>query len=68
MSFCTLREAVTVQGNVRLALWRNNEIVEEQIITNADSLNSAWGFWDGKQIVYMYAAPDGYLHIDFEID
>lgn len=56
---------LTVQGNVRISRWEDDE--EKDIMTfedMEDMMGADLGVHAGKTIAYMFAAPDGYLHIE----
>ena len=59
---------VTLQGNVRLSAWKGDEETSVREILECDDLSTA-GLDErtkGRDIRYMFAPSDGYLHIELE--
>lgn len=62
-----LCEQVTIQGNIRLSSWTNNDkeetdIVELRGVDYLNPVNAALHI--DRELRYMFTASDGYLHIE----
>ena len=62
-----LCEQVTIQGNIRLSSWVNNDeeetdIVELRGVDYLNPVNAALHI--DRELRYMFTACDGYLHIE----
>ena len=70
MMFGQLIKRATFQGDIKLTLWKDGEVVDEKIISGTEDLKHApgLGLWAWLYPVYIFAAPDGFLHFDFEVD
>lgn len=67
MLFGNLRDRVVMQGNIKLTMWKDGEVLYEDIVRDTEDLNNCGlHLWDWQEIKYIFAAPDGFLHIDFE--
>lgn len=67
MYFGTIRQYVTIQGNVKLTMWKGGEVLYEDTVEGTEDINTeGLRLWDYQEIKFMFASPDGYLHIDFE--
>ena len=68
MTFGYLRNHTTIQGNVKLTMWdEQGNVKYEDTVDGTEDINlCGLHLWDAFEIKYMFAAPDGYLHIDFE--
>ena len=69
----TLRDMITnftIQGNVRLSLWKDGEEVSVRYIDYADDLGTEKlpPKWKDKEVTYMFAGVDGFLHIELSSD
>lgn len=64
-----LLDNVTVQGDVRVSTWENEE---ETVIGTFDGVeylsanNVLLKKWRDAEVVYMFAPGDGFLHIEIE--
>ena len=59
---------VTIQGNVRISYWENDE---EQVIRTFDGVEYILNHQIPKRyrdadVIYMFCPGDGYLHIEVE--
>ena len=68
MNFGYLRSHSTIQGNVKLTMWGKDGSVryEDEVHGTEDINNCGLHLWDYQEIKYIFATPDGFLHIDFE--
>jgi len=68
MTFEYLVNHITIQGNVKLTMWDvHGNVKYEDTVTDTEDLSIApVHLWDAFEVKYMFAAPDGFLHIDFE--
>ena len=68
MNFGYLRNHATVQGDVKLTMWSKDGSVlyEDEVHGTEDIDTCCLHLWDYQEIKYIFAAPDGFLHIDFE--
>jgi len=68
MNFGYLRNHATVQGDVKLTMWSKDGSVlyEDEVHGTEDIDTCGLHLWDYQEIKYIFAAPDGFLHIDFE--
>lgn len=59
---------VTLQGNVCLSVWRGDEEASVREILECDDLSAAGldGRTKERDIKYIFAPGDGYLHIELE--
>ena len=60
----------TVQGNVKLTMWKpDGTVAYETKVDGTEDLSLApIHLWDPHEIKYIFAGADGYLHIDFEME
>lgn len=70
MTLGYLMNHTTVQGNVKLTMWRKDgSVAYEDTVEGTEDLNNAKiHLWDQQEIKYIFAGADGYLHIDFEME
>ena len=63
-----LTQQTTIAGNVKLTHWDNGIVVNCKEIIGTENLleESGLGLWNWMPIDRIYAAQDGFLHIDFE--
>ena len=68
MLFGTLRNRTTIQGDIKLTMWSKDGTVlyDAEVRGTEDINNCGLHLWDWHEIKYIFAAPDGFLHIDFE--
>ena len=68
MTFGYLRSHATLQGNIKLTMWdaQGNVKYDDSVIGTEDINLEGLHLWDAFEIKYLFAAADGYLHIDFE--
>ena len=67
MNFGYLRNRITIQGNVKLTMWKDGEVLYEDSVQGTEDIDTCGlHLWDNAEVKYMFAAPDGFLHIDFE--
>lgn len=68
MNFGYLRSHTTIQGNVKLTMWSKDGSVlyDDEVHGTEDIDFCGLHLWDYFEIKYIFAAPDGFLHIDFE--
>lgn len=67
MTFGYLRNHTTIQGNVKLTMWKDDEVLYEDAVQGTEDIDTCGlHLWDYAEVKYMFAAPDGFLHIDFE--
>ena len=67
MLFGNLRDRVVMQGNIKLTMWKDGEVLYEDIVRDTEDLNHCGlHLWDWQEIKYIFASPDGFLHVDFE--
>lgn len=65
--FGKLAKQVTIQGDVKLTMWKDGEVLYDETINGTEDISSeAVHLWDWQEAKYIFASPDGYLHIDFE--
>ena len=69
MTLWDLTNGATLQGNIRLSVWKHDEEVKVVEIDQVDDLayeKKAKRFED-YEVTYMFASPvDGYLHIELK--
>lgn len=59
----------TVQGNVRLSVWKGNEETAVEYFHNVDDLaNEPCRLMAWLPIKYIFCPGDGYLHIELDGD
>ena len=64
-----LTQRVTITGNVKLTMWsKKGDVITDETIIGTENLLDApgLGLWNWMEIKNIFAAPDGFLHIDFE--
>ena len=68
MTFGYLRNHATIQGDVKLTMWdRQGNVKYDDSVTGTEDINlEGLHLWDAQEIKYIFASPDGFLHIDFE--
>jgi len=67
MYFGYLRNHSTIQGDVKLTMWKDGEVLYEDTVSGTEDINNnGLHLWDYAEVKYIFAAPDGFLHIDFE--
>lgn len=68
MNFGYLRSHTTIQGNVKLTMWsKDGSVLYDDTIEGTEDIDMCGlHLWDYAEIKYMFAASDGFLHIDFE--
>ena len=67
MNFGYLRNHITIQGDVKLTMWKDGEVLYEGTVQGTEDIDTCGlHLWDYAEVKYMFAAPDGFLHIDFE--
>ena len=67
MTFGYLRNRTTIQGNVKLTMWKDGEVLYEDTVQGTEDIDTCGlHLWDYAEVKYMFAARDGFLHIDFE--
>lgn len=69
MTLGNLTRNTTVQGDVHLALWRDGNLIADELFHSVEDLDCQpkMGLWKRMNISYIFAAADG-LHIDFEME
>lgn len=68
MNFGYLRSHATIQGDVKLTMWsKDGSVLYEDEVHGTDDIDTCGlHLWDYQEIKYIFASPDGFLHIDFE--
>ena len=68
MTLVHLMTYTTIQGNVKLTMWKpDGSIAYEDTIEGTEDLaHEPIHLWDPQEVKYIFAGDDGYLHIDFE--
>lgn len=68
MNFGYLRSHATIQGDVKLTMWsKDGSVLYEDEVHGTDDIGTCGlHLWDYQEIKYIFASPDGFLHIDFE--
>lgn len=71
MKLRDLLKKVTVQGDIRISVW--DQMGEEEVIVKEFSCMDSLRRCDvmelgDMEICYMFAAPDGALHIELDIN
>ncbi len=72
MKLCNITENVTVQGNIRISMWDDSG-ENETVVYTKDACDGLYiPKWLKKyadhKVLYMFAAPDGFLHIEIQGD
>ena len=70
MTLGNLTRNTTVQGDIMLQLWNRDGVVAQKIIKGTEDLDTepSLGLWKRSNIKYIFASPDGMLHIDFDME
>ena len=70
MTFCELRSALTIQGNVKLVLWDNNGriIRDDTVIETSDIGIFNTDCYDNFNVKYIFVNDKGFLQIDMETE
>lgn len=70
MNFGYLRSHTTIQGNVKLTMWsKDGSVLYDDTIEGTEDIDMCGlHLWDYAEVKYIFAAPDGFLHIDFEME
>ena len=56
---------ITIQGNVRLSVWENDAETMVKELRNVDDLQTADIYeYVNMDVSYIFAAPDGFMHIE----
>ena len=56
---------ITIQGDVRLSVWKYDTETIVKELRNVNDLQCAdLADYEDMEINYMFAAPDGFLHIE----
>ena len=56
---------ITIQGNVRLSVWEDDEeSMVKEIRQTLDLDNENLKEYENREITYMFAGDDGFLHIE----
>ena len=64
-----LTQRVPITGDVKLTMWsKQGDVITDETIIGTENLLDApgLGLWNWLEIKRIFAAPDGFLHIDFE--
>lgn len=66
MTLEELTQNITIQGDIRLSVWKDSEEVlvvcvgGTECLANQKDIRKMLGY----EVLYIFAAPDGYLHIE----
>lgn len=68
MTFGTLKKKITLQWYIKLTLFdHDGNKLDTEHIKGGDNINICVSRrWDSREVKYMFAGDDGFLHIDFE--
>ena len=67
MTFGYLRNHTTIHGNIKLTMWKDGEVLYEDSVQGTEDIDTCGlHLWDYAEVKYIFAAHDGFLHIDFE--
>lgn len=68
MTLTELANTITMQGDIRISLWKDDEEIKVKTYTMTDDLSfmniPKWA--EDKEINYIFCGGDGYLHIELE--
>ena len=60
---------ITIQGDVRLSVWENDAETMVKELRNVDDLRAAdIAEYVNMEVNHMFAAPDGFMHIELFYD
>ena len=68
MTLYDLVNSTTVQGDIRLSVWKDHEEVEVKQFTYVDDLsyNSVPNKYLDMEVNFIFCGGDGFLHIELE--
>lgn len=70
MTLYTLVASTIIQGNVRISAWDGET---EKVVATWENCEQLWSGeieeeWEDFEVKYIFASPDGYLHIECETE